>query len=257
MSRLTQHDRRLLKTNPIGIVGVDEAGRGCLAGPVSAAAVWIDWNLFGTRDRRRLARRANDSKKLSPAQRDELFAAVNEWCADGVVRVAHAYASVLEIDAYNILGATRLAMHRCLQQLADAARSPENPTPFADASTGADDTPLFPAGDTAHPLVLVDGRPLKPFVWRHTALIAGDSRSLAIALASIVAKVTRDRFMNDLDARFPEYGFATHKGYATPEHIAALRRHGACAEHRPLFLRSILAAPAAETNAQTEFAFAI
>jgi ribonuclease HII len=255
MSRLTQHDRGLLAKNPAGIFGVDEAGRGCLAGPVSAAAVWLDMRIFGTRDSRRLARRANDSKKLSPSARNELFAAIETWKHTGVARVEQAFASALEIDAYNILGATRLAMHRCLHALSRAAATATEPSPFADSSSGGDDTPLLADSAAARPLVLVDGLPLKPFAWRHTALVGGDGRSLAIALASIYAKVSRDRFMEDLDQRFPAYAFATHKGYATPAHIAAIRAHGPCSEHRPLFLRAILKPPPPAAT-QTEFSFA-
>jgi ribonuclease HII len=203
MSRLTQHDRKLLAQNPVGIIGVDEAGRGCLAGPVSAAAVWLDMRIFATRDSRRLARRANDSKKLSPETRDELFAAIEAWKREGIVRVEQAYADVLEIDAYNILGATRLAMHRCLLALANAAVAANEPNPLADSSAGSEDTPLLAGDNIARPFVLVDGRPLKPFAWRHTALVGGDARSLAIALASIYAKISRDRLMENLPCAIP------------------------------------------------------
>jgi ribonuclease HII len=211
-------------------------------------------HIFDTRDSRRLARRANDSKKLSPDVRAELHDALCEWEHTGVVRFAQENANVLEIDAYNILGATRLAMHRCLQTLATRYSADGASCPFADSSGGGEDTPLLDDAFTASPLVLADGRPLRPFAWRHIALVGGDGRSLAIALASILAKVRRDRLMVELGERFPAYGFATHKGYATPEHIAAIRRHGPCPEHRPLFLRSILDNTSAP-DLQTEFVF--
>jgi ribonuclease HII len=252
MSRLVQHDRRQLEKHT-GLVGVDEAGRGCLAGPVSAAAVWLEPEFFADRRRVRIANTADDSKKLSPPAREELHAALLEWEAAGVLRMAQATANILEIDAYNILGATRLAMHRSLQTLADAEMRRNRPCPFLSATSDSD-TPLFSDNTSTSPLVLVDGRPLRPFAWRHSALVGGDGRSLAIALASILAKVRRDHLMAKLDADFPQYGFAVHKGYATAAHIAALREHGPCAEHRPLFLRKIFAETAAP-DSQTEFGF--
>lgn len=252
MSRLVQHDRRRLEKHT-GIVGVDEAGRGCLAGPVSAAAVWLEVDFFADRRRVRIANRADDSKKLSPEIREDLYAALLEWESAGMLHMAQATASVLEIDRYNILGATRLAMTRSLQTLADAEMRRNLPCPFLSVASDHS-TPLFSDDTSAWPLVLVDGRPLKPFAWRHTALVGGDGRSLAIALASILAKVRRDHLMAELDARFPQYGFAIHKGYATAAHIAALRTHGSCEEHRPLFLRKIFA-EAAAPDTQTEFGF--
>jgi ribonuclease HII len=218
---------------------------------VSAGAVWFDRSFFDDKARCKLARQANDSKKLSPAAREELHEALVAWEAAGAVRLAQATANVLEIDAYNILGATRLAMHRCLRALADAHAGE---CPFLAAASG-EDTPLFATETVAWPLVLVDGRPLKPFAWEHRALVGGDGRSLAIALASILAKVRRDRLMVALDEKYPQYGFAGHKGYATAIHIEALRAHGPCPEHRPLFLRSILPAPTSAVETQPEFAF--
>ncbi|MDR2845065.1 MAG: ribonuclease HII [Puniceicoccales bacterium] len=253
MSRLVQHDRRRLEKHP-GLVGVDEAGRGCLAGPVSAAAVWLEPGFFADRRRVRVANTADDSKKLSAEAREVLYAALLEWEKAGLVRMAQATASVLEIDAYNILGATRLAMHRCLQTLADVETSRGAACPFPSAASDSD-TPLFRDDASVCPLVLVDGRPLKPFVWRHTALVGGDGRSLAIALASILAKVRRDHLMAELHAQYPQYGFDVHKGYVTAAHIAALREHGPCAEHRPLFLRKIFARNESP-DTQIEFRFA-
>jgi ribonuclease HII len=221
---------------------------------VSAGAVWLDGSFFENRTRCKIARAANDSKKLSPAAREELHAVLCEWGKQGVARFAQATADVLEIDAYNILGATRLAMSRCLQLLAKEHALPDGRSPFLAVTSGAD-TPLFVDDASAWPGVLVDGLPLKPFAWRHTALVGGDGRSLCIALASILAKVRRDHLMAELDQRFPQYGFAVHKGYATTAHIAAIREHGPCTEHRPLFLRAILTKSPA-VDAQVEFAFA-
>lgn len=249
MSRLLQHDRRLLARHP-SLVGVDEAGRGCLAGPVSAGAVWIDKVFFASRVRCALAGVVNDSKQLSAGAREEIHALLGVWVEAGVARAAQATASVLEIDAYNILGATRLAMQRCLQALSEGAGGGV----FLAATAGVD-TPLFCDDEAGWPLVLVDGRALKPFAWRHRALTGGDGRSFAIALASVLAKVRRDRLMRELDARHPQYGFAQHKGYGTVAHVEAIRRHGPCAEHRPLFLRSVLGGAGGGSGAHPEFAF--
>ncbi|MDR2862250.1 MAG: ribonuclease HII [Puniceicoccales bacterium] len=253
MSRLLRHDRRQLAQYP-SLVGIDEAGRGCLAGPVSAGAVWLDHTFFTSRARLALARAANDSKKMSPAAREEMYLALCEWESTGALRSAQATASVLEIGAYNILGATRLAMHRCLQMLAKTTVDACKPCPFLAAASGGD-TPLFHIDETLWPRVLVDGRPLKPFAWQHTAIVGGDGKSLAIALASILAKVRRDKLMAEMDKLYPQYGFAIHKGYATPMHIEAIRKHGACPEHRPLFLRAILASVSGGIGGHPEFAF--
>ncbi|MDR0535105.1 MAG: ribonuclease HII [Puniceicoccales bacterium] len=265
MSRLLQHDRRKLAKFP-SLVGVDEAGRGCLAGPVSAAAVWLDRSFFGDPRRARLANRANDSKKLSPAAREDLHDALCRWQGEGILRMAQATADILEIDAYNILGATRLAMSRCLQALSDTETRAGHPPPFVTTATASvSNTPangecgaaalLFQSNHHSHPLVLVDGRPLRPFVWHHDALVGGDGRSLCIALASILAKVRRDHLMQEIDRQYPQYGLAIHKGYATPDHINAIRRHGPCPQHRPLFLRKILAPTPSPAEHQTEFGF--
>ncbi len=248
MSRLIAHDRRQLKKYP-SLVGIDEAGRGCLAGPVSAGAVWFDREFLSDRKRAKAAGAINDSKKLSPAAREAIFEQIQSWIADGVLAGTAQTANVTEIDVYNILGATRLAMSRCLKTLADA-----HPGPCPFAGTG-DDTPLFSNNDSEYPLVLADGRPLKPFAWRHTALVKGDGRSLAVAMASVSAKVSRDRLMKELDKMYPQYGYAIHKGYATPEHIAAIKKHGPCPEHRPLFLRSILSPSEDAGDAHPEFSF--
>ena len=176
------------------VAGVDEAGRGPLAGPVVAAAVVLD-------DMRPI-RGLNDSKKLSAAQRERLFDAVMAQALCTSVAVA----SAEEIDQLNILQATLLAMRRAVQGLR-----------------------LRPN------LVLVDGNRLPVLDIRAEAIVKGDAKVAAISAASILAKVTRDRWCHELDARFPQYGFATHKGYGTAAHLAALREHGPCPEHRRSF----------------------
>jgi ribonuclease HII len=176
------------------IAGVDEAGRGPLAGPVVAAAVILD----ELRPIKGLA----DSKKLTARRREKLF---DEICAKALC-CSVAQASVEEIDRLNILQATLLAMQRAVEGLR-----------------------LKPAK------VLVDGNRLPVLDVLAEAIVGGDATVPAISAASILAKVTRDRWCAELDQQFPQYGFAGHKGYGTAEHLAALRLHGACPQHRKTF----------------------
>ncbi len=184
------------------VAGVDEAGRGPLAGPVVAAAVLFERNFLEAEAEKSLAG-LDDSKKL-PAARREFFCALLSGCPHA--RIGVAAASVREIDALNILRATHLAMARAVAQLA-------------------------PPPD----LALVDGLPVKGLPVPHRAIVGGDAASLSIAAASVVAKVTRDRLMVELAAEFPVYGFERHKGYGTKAHLDALRRHGPCPAHRKSF----------------------
>jgi ribonuclease HII len=179
---------------PDRICGVDEAGRGPLAGPVVAAAVILD--------PRRPIDGLRDSKQLAPARRDELAVTIQRRALAWAV----ALATVEEIDRINILQASLLAMRRAVELLEPA---PE----FA----------------------LIDGNQLPPLAIPAQALIGGDASVPAIAAASILAKSHRDALMRTLDATYPQYGFARHFGYATPEHLAALRRCGPCALHRRSF----------------------
>jgi ribonuclease HII len=176
------------------IAGVDEAGRGPLAGPVVAAAVILD-------DLKPI-NGLNDSKVLSAARREKLF---DEIRAKALC-CSIAQASVEEIDSLNILQATMLAMQRAVEGLR-----------------------LKPAK------VLVDGNRLPVLDVLAEAIVKGDATVPAISAASILAKVTRDRWCAELDQQYPQYGFAGHKGYGTAEHLAALRTHGACPEHRKTF----------------------
>lgn len=176
------------------VAGVDEVGRGPLAGPVVAAAVILD-------DQRRI-RGLRDSKQLSARQRERLDTQIRAQA----LCLAIGQASVEEIDRLNILQATLLAMQRAVEGLR-----------------------LLPA------CVLVDGNQLPRLRVPCEAVVKGDSRVAAISAASIVAKVFRDALLVQLHERHPRYGFADHKGYATAEHLAALRAHGACVEHRRSF----------------------
>lgn len=178
------------------VAGVDEAGRGPLAGPVVAGAVILPEHLEGLPG-------LNDSKQLTAAKREFLFAALLER---GDVHCSVGMASAEEIDRINILRATHLAMSRAVQGL----------------SRQAD-------------FCLVDGLPVKGLPVPHRAIVKGDGRSLSIAAASVLAKVMRDRMMTEADAEYPQYGFAKHKGYGTKAHMEALRRHGPCPLHRRSF----------------------
>ena len=176
------------------VAGVDEAGRGPLAGPVVAAAVILD----DMRPIRGLA----DSKALTPKQRDRLY----DQIMAKALCCSVAQATVEEIDTHNILQATMLAMRRAVEGLR-----------------------LKPAK------VLVDGNRLPTLDVIAEAVVGGDARVKAISAASILAKVHRDRLCEELHMQFPHYGFAAHKGYGTPEHLEALRTHGACIHHRRSF----------------------
>jgi ribonuclease HII len=189
-------ERELAASGYSAICGVDEAGRGPLAGPVCAAAVILplDAQLPGL----------NDSKKLSDARRRALFPLIQEQA----IAYGIAFADETEIDSVNILQATFLAMRRAVEQLKCQ--------------------PDF---------VLVDGNRDPVLGLPTQTVIGGDGKSASIAAASILAKVTRDDWMEKLDETYPQYGFAVHKGYGTKRHYAALQEYGPCPAHRRSFLK--------------------
>ena len=195
------YESRLLKTMAGPVCGVDEAGRGPLAGPVVAAAVILD--------RKRFPKGLNDSKQLDEDTREELFPLIMQMA----VAVGVGEASVGEIDLVNIRQATHLAMAR-------AVRALQVPAVFA----------------------LVDGNDAPALPCKCDTLIGGDGRSLSIAAASIVAKVTRDRLMTQLHREHPGYNWCSNKGYGTPEHYSGLKLHGVTVHHRRSFapIREIL-----------------
>lgn len=197
-----EFERELWSRGVTRVAGVDEAGRGPLAGPVVAAAVMFPAARPEAGMDSRL-RDLNDSKQLTPRQRDEFFAILT---SDSEIRYAIAVVDAATIDRINILQATHRAMNEALTRLQP---QPEH--------------------------VLVDGRPVKSMELPNTALVKGDARSYSIAAASVLAKVTRDRMMQDFEARFPGYGFAEHKGYGTPQHLDALAERGPCPIHRRSF----------------------
>jgi ribonuclease HII len=220
------------------LLGVDEAGRGALAGPVVAAAVLVTRDFLDGRWADANARRVNDSKQLSAAERDSLYLEFEALAAEGKIHANYGAADVGEIESLNILGATKLAMRRALEGIYPASAfvaPPAEPDLFSSAEEIAAFKPQVRAR------ILIDGLALRGFPYPHAGIVQGDTRSLCIAMASIIAKVTRDRMMIELDAKFPGYGFAQHKGYGTEEHRDAVLRLGRCPEHRDMFLRKLLA----------------
>ncbi len=230
MNALQAYDRDWL-SDYSRLIGIDEAGRGCLAGPVVAGACVFSQKLFESSGALAYSALINDSKQLSAESRESQFTVLESLRAEGLIDFAVASGSVAEIAQHNILGATRLAMQRAIEQLAQQADGWSLP------HVAATD-PLFKAASEVK--LIVDGRSLKPFPYAHEGVIKGDGKSLSIAMASIAAKVTRDREMLRLAKKYPVYGFAQHKGYGTAAHRAALIEHGASPIHRDLFLRKVL-----------------
>jgi len=189
------HEKALIEAGCRVVAGVDEAGRGPLAGPVSVAAVVLPAGFEHPI--------LNDSKKLTEAKREKLY---DELTSDVRVRWCCVLVEADEIDRLNILGATHEGMRRAVRGLGDDV-------------DGA----------------LIDGRPVKLFPIRQLALVKGDSLSFSIAAASVIAKVTRDRLMVRMAETYPGYGFEVHKGYPTAAHLAALKRLGPCPQHRRSF----------------------
>lgn len=220
-----------------GLIGVDEAGRGALAGPVVAGAVLVTREFLEGRWATSKAGRVNDSKLLSAEERQELWVEFEGLVAQGQIHANFGVADVAEIEQLNILGATKLAMRRALEGIypPEAFERKTEPDLFASAAEIAAFKPTVSAR------ILVDGLELRHFPYPHTGIVSGDARSLCVAMASIIAKVTRDRMMNELDAQFPGYGFAQHKGYGTEEHREAVLKRGRCHQHRDLFLRKLFA----------------
>lgn len=193
---LWRYEREALADGFEIVCGVDEAGRGPLAGPVCAAAVILP--------RETVIEGLNDSKKLTDKKRRELYDVITQTAAAYGI----AFASEQEIDEVNILQATFLAMERAMQKLAVRPQ-----------------------------LALIDGNRARDFGLPVRTIVSGDALSASIAAASILAKVTRDRLMEELDGEYPQYGFAVHKGYGTKRHYEALRAFGPCPIHRRTFLK--------------------
>jgi Ribonuclease HII len=197
--KMLSFERQAIEEGFDYIAGVDEVGRGPLAGPVVAAAVILPKGL--------VIEGVNDSKKLSEAQRERLFDEIREKAlAYGIAAVDEKY-----IDEVNILNATKMAMKDALKQL----------QPVADC-------------------ILLDAVRLDNVDTKQVPIIKGDSLSLSIAAASIIAKVTRDRLMVEYETQYPGYGFAAHKGYGTEQHISAIKKFGLCPIHRLSFVKNFV-----------------
>lgn len=178
------------------IAGVDEVGRGVLCGSVVAAAVIIPTEMIPV-----LAGRVNDSKKLSPKKREELFGIITSTCEYGIGEVDNTI-----VDEINILEATKLAMKKAISKL------------------------------SAVDFVIIDGNiTLSDVTYKQSYVVKGDSKSISIAAASIVAKVYRDCSLCELDVLYPDYGFKQHKGYGTKQHLAAIEKFGLTPYHRRTF----------------------
>jgi ribonuclease HII len=219
------------------LIGVDEAGRGALAGPVVAGAVLVTRAFLEGPWAVANAGRINDSKQLAAAEREALWDDFEELAARGALHANFGVAGIDEIERFNILGATKLAMRRALEGIYPPSAFERRVEP--DLFSSIEERSAFQP--TVSCRVLIDGLPLRRFPYPHSGVVHGDARSLCIAMASIVAKVARDRLMRDLDARHPGYGFAQHKGYGTDEHRAAVLRLGRCPQHREMFLRKLMA----------------
>jgi ribonuclease HII len=180
------------------IVGVDEAGRGPLAGDVYAGAVILSVDII---------EKINDSKKLSEKKREEIYELICEKSITYSVGVA----SVVEIEELNILNASMLAMKRAVKAI-----------------------------NTPYEIVYIDGNKAPELEKPSKTIVKGDTLSASVAAASIIAKVSRDRYMMKMDEIYPEYGFARHKGYGTKEHCENIEKYGICPIHRPSFLKKIL-----------------
>ena len=191
-------DKTFYSDGIVDVCGVDEAGRGPLAGPVCAAACILPVGLG--------IPGLDDSKKLSPQKREELY----DIIVSSAITFGIAFASVEEIESLNILNATFLAMNRAIEQLV--------PQPA---------------------LALIDGNRNSGIRIPSRCVVKGDSLCADIAAASVLAKVTRDRYMLAMAKQYPLYGFEKHKGYGTVQHYAALRDYGPCPIHRPSFLKKM------------------
>ncbi|MGQ0649911.1 MAG: ribonuclease HII [Gemmatimonadaceae bacterium] len=194
-SRWTTIEKQLREEHGPCLAGMDEVGRGPLAGPVVACAVIMPAGM-------RAIRGVDDSKRLAPAVREELALRIRERA----VKIAIGAASAREIDRVNIYNATTLAMRRALIALGVAIDH-----------------------------LVVDGRPIRTLGTTHTAVVGGDGKCYSVACASIIAKVMRDHLMTLLAPRYPQYGWDHNVGYATPHHLAAIDAHGASPHHRASF----------------------
>jgi ribonuclease HII len=212
---LWDFDKKQIDKNEF-LIGVDEVGRGCLAGDVVAAAVMVPRSFYEKKEFQKICLGIVDSKQIDFSKRQKMDSVIRSLQQEGDCRFQLAASNVSEIENLNIVGATSLAMQRCLDKLIDGYK-PEDLK------------------------VIVDGRPMKRLSTQHDGVVKGDGKSLVIAMASILAKVYRDQTMVELSKLYPDYGFCQHKGYGTPQHLRALREKGVVEGiHRPRFLNKII-----------------
>ena len=222
------YDRKEAKRS-LGIVGVDEAGRGCLAGPVVAGAVVLPALFFLKAANRKACGEMNDSKHFAEERREELYAVILSLADRGELFWASGEAS-------------------------EKSKGLWSPEPKSEddlfSNTGL-------STDEKRWVARVDGRPMKKLPYDHTGLVKGDTISLAVAMGSLIAKVTRDRMMREFAEEFPAYDFASNKGYGAPNHLKALKKSGPTRLHRPRFLRNLLpeTEEAKQDDSQSQLSF--
>ena len=214
-SILQEYDAKLMGQTG-SLIGLDEVGRGALAGPVFTAACLIKADFFKNKENLTLTANFRDSKKMSINMREQAYQHLIHLKKKGSVDFEITSASVEEIKTLNISGATRLSLDRSLKAVFERNLS------------------------SAQSVILVDGKHLKDFPYIYKAIVGGDNQSLAIACASILAKVKRDRFMESLGKQFPCCNWQKNRGYGTKFHREQIKLVGSCSEHRTLFLRKIL-----------------
>jgi len=247
------YDRKEAKRS-LGIVGVDEAGRGCLAGPVVAGAVVLPAEFFLKAANRKVCSEMNDSKQFPEDRREELYAVILSLAERGELFWASGEASIEEIETENIVGATCLAMKRAMDGASEKSKGLWSPEPKSE-----DD--LFSTNGSSREdkswVTQVDGRHMKKLPYEHTGLVKGDTISLSVAMGSLIAKVTRDRMMRELAQEFPDYDFSSNKGYGSPNHLKALKKNGPTPLHRPRFLRNLLpvSEQSKEEDSQSQLSF--
>lgn len=239
---LLEHDQSYLLKND-GLIGVDEAGRGALAGPVMAAAVWIDRAFYKKHRHNPLILLIRDSKQISPKNRLAALEYLKSWQKEGNLYFAYAEGSVTEIEVGTIAYALRLAIRRSLEKLQTMVECvlPATPiktetSPFHLAQSSQPTT-----AQQGQPCILLDGHPLRNFQYTHKSIIKGDQKSFCIAAASIVAKVKRDQLMERLSIHYPQYHLGENKGYGTQKHRESLGKYGPSDIHRHSFLTKIQA----------------
>ncbi|MDR2396844.1 MAG: ribonuclease HII [Puniceicoccales bacterium] len=223
---LLNYDAQFLSFENKSLIGVDEAGRGALAGPVAAGAVWISAEFLKQHQQDPNILFIQDSKQLSAKRRRQAFEWLQTWQKEGGLQFAFAEGSVTEIDVGNIAYAIKLAFRRVLETIQSLTHLTLNNTT---------DAPFINA-----PQVLIDGYHLKNFAYNHKSIIKGDQKSFCIAAASIVAKVKRDLLMEQLSVCYPRYHLSINKGYGTRKHRNALVQYGISDIHRRSFLSKIL-----------------